>query len=142
MNRQTVSFDFGKIETAFEYANFGGGVNEAFLDRQSSQLLYFSSLGDSDPEPEDFDDESRYIQLPDKRDLGLGAELVQQFVSTTAPELSDAVRDAFRRRGAFRRFKALLESNGMLEAWYQFEADAEKAALVNWCHENDIQLST
>jgi len=141
MDKQNALFDFATVSNAFDYANFDHGDNQAFLDRKSGKSLYFSAFGDSDPEPEDFADESRYIALPDKRDLGLGTELVYRFINATGPDLIDATRDAFRQRGAYRRFKALLESNGLLDAWHEFEANAEKTALLNWCEENGIQLS-
>ena len=42
---------------------------------------------------------------------------------------------------AYSRFKQLLESGGVLEAWYLFEANAVEAALRQWCEDNSIQLS-
>jgi hypothetical protein len=46
----------------------------------------------------------------------------------------------FRSRGAYARFKRLLESEGVLEKWYKFEAESVEKALRGWCAENDIQL--
>jgi len=57
-------------------------------------------------------------------------------------ELSDeynTVAGFFERRGAYGRFKALLQARGMLEQWYEFENHATEEALLAWCEENGIQ---
>ena len=46
--------------------------------------------------------------------------------------------DIFYRRGAFRRFKDLLDERDKLEEWYAFEEISELAALKEWLTENDI----
>jgi hypothetical protein len=61
--------------------------------------------------------------------LDLGRELVSSFVRQELPEKWDAVRDMFRKRGAYGRFKDLLHSHGALEKWYEFEASATEQAL-------------
>jgi len=141
MNRTDVIFNFNTIEMAFEYANFGDGSNDAYLDRHTGEALYFSMLGDSDEEPDDFDDASRYVALPDSRDLGLGSRVAVDFASDVAPHLIDDVRDVFTRRGAFRRFKDMLDKHGLLESWYTYEAERERAALLLWCDENGIRYT-
>jgi hypothetical protein len=56
------------------------------------------------------------------------------------PLKSDEVRDFFRKRGAYSRFKDLLDRCGMLERWYQYEAEAVEEALREWAEDNDIQV--
>ncbi len=46
----------------------------------------------------------------------------------------------FRRKGAYGRFKPLLQDRGPLERWYAFEAAATERALKDWCELNDIPL--
>ena len=43
-------------------------------------------------------------------------------------------------KGPTRGFKDLLDSEGVLERWYKYEAEASERALRDWCAENDIQL--
>jgi hypothetical protein len=47
----------------------------------------------------------------------------------------------FRKRGAYGRFKDLLERKGLLEAWYEYEAQAVEQALRTWSAENGLQLT-
>ena len=56
------------------------------------------------------------------------------------PHCHDRIVGFFRRKGAYARFKDLLDSEGALELWYKYEAEATEKALRDWCAENDIQL--
>lgn len=131
MKKPNVVFAFDTIVMAFEYANCDDRSNEAYLDRHSGKSLYFSTLGDSDDEPDHFDDDSHYVAIPDTRDFGLGTQLAVQFASEVAPSLLENVREAFSGRGGFRRFKELLDRNNLLEPWYEFETEHERAAICN-----------
>ncbi len=139
MNRTDTVFSFGTIEMAFDYANLDDGSNDAFLDCRTGEALYFSTFGDSDEVPDDFDDTARYVALPDSRELCLGAELAVEFASEVAPHLLDDVRDTFSRRGAYRRFKKILDQHGLLDSWHTYEATREREALLRWCDENGIR---
>jgi hypothetical protein len=83
----------------------------------------------------------KYVQLPDKRELDLGKPLVLDFVREVLPEDFDDVRDMFRRRGAYARFKDLLDRRRALEQWYDFERKATERALREWCEMNSIEVS-
>ena len=141
MTRSNVVFAFDTIEMAFDYANFDDHSNEAYLDRHTGNVLYFSTFGDSDDEPEDFDDESRYVVVPDTRDFGLGSKLAFDFIAEVSPALLDDVHNAFDGRGGFRRFKDLLDRHDLLEAWYSYEAQCERSAILKWCDDNDIRYT-
>ena len=56
------------------------------------------------------------------------------------PDDYDTVTGFFRRRGAYGRFKNLMDTRGKLERWYDFEARATDAALRAWCAEHGIEL--
>ena len=84
---------------------------------------------------------SRYVAVPSKHDLDLGRRLVQRFCDRMLPaELADRVDGLFRRRGAYGRFKDLLESHGRLDDWFAFEADETEAALRGWCETEGLRL--
>ncbi len=141
MTKPNVVFEFHIIEAAFDWANLDDHSNEAYLDRQTGNSIFISSYGDSDEVPEDLDDTTRYVSIPDTRDFGLGSQLTIEFTSQVAPSLVDEVRDAFRRKGGFRRFKELLDRNGLLERWYEYEAAALQECIEEWCVENDIRYT-
>jgi hypothetical protein len=71
--------------------------------------------------PEDIEDGTLYLVVPHKNDLDLGRELVYQFLETEASEIEGQVVAAFRQRGAYAKFKSILERHGLLQNWYDFE---------------------
>lgn len=81
------------------------------------------------------------IHIPHRNDLGLGQGLVFEFVIDHLPDEYDGVREIFHKRGAYGRFKDLLQSKGLLQAWFDFEHQREEQELRKWCKESEIQLS-
>ena len=134
---------FFDIEQAFDYVSSQSyGMNAAFLSLDTGQIFYISSLGDSDELPDDFEESDRYIEIPHKNDLDLGRRLVDEFINTAAPQLAGDVSDIFRQRGAYGRFKSLLERHGLIENWFKFENDRELNAIKDWCRENNVEIAT
>ena len=132
---------FDEIENAFLYTNMGSDYeNSATLNKETGEIYYQSDLGDSDELPEDIDDD-KYIELPDKNDLNLGKRLVFQFVMEFMPEKLNKVEEIFSRKGAYARYKDLLEYEEKLNEWYAYENEAQAKALKEWCEDNDIAIN-
>ena len=133
--------EFSDIEDAFDYVGSQSyGMNEAYLSLDTGKIYYISNLGDSDDLPDDFEESDRYIEIPHKNDLRLGRRLVDEFIGTAAPQLATNVSGIFRARGAYGRFKSLLERHGLIDKWFKFENERELNAIRAWCRENKIQL--
>jgi hypothetical protein len=135
-----------EIIDALEIASLSNvGECEAFVCRQSGKIFTRMDpldVGEVDEElPDDIDDEKKYVQVPDKRAFDLGKPLVLDFAREFLPQDFDDVRDMFRRRGAYARFKGLLNQRRTLEQWYDFERQATERALREWCKLNSIELS-
>src|SRR5215218_1952837 len=91
--------------------------------------------------PDDVEDEEKYLAVPGKHDLDLGTPLVMEFVRQVLPHDVDDVRNMFRRKGAYARFKALLAQRRALDQWYVFESAATERALREWCELNEVELT-
>lgn len=128
---------------AFEFASIGEVFgNRAFLSVKTGKTFVVSEdLGPIEELPEDLETSEEFICLPNKRELGLGRDLVFSFVEEKLPDEWDVVRDFFRRRGAYARFKDLLAARGMLEAWYIYEETSTEQALRACCEAHGLQLS-
>jgi hypothetical protein len=72
--------------------------------------------------------------------LSLGTNLVFDYVSVHLPDEFERVRGFFNNRGAYARYKDLLQEKGQLEDWYEFENKTIEVALREWCRENGIEL--
>ncbi|HTV32956.1 MAG TPA: hypothetical protein VME69_07620 [Methylocella sp.] len=75
------------------------------------------------------------------RELDLGKSLAFDYSRQFLPPDFAEVQQCFSRRGAYARFKGLLELRGALDQWYDFEAKAVESALRMWCDLNSIEVS-
>ena len=134
---------FKDILEGFEFVTSASmGEHEAFLCKQSGTVYWRSEfLDDVEELPDDIDDSDKYIQIPDRRELDLGNRLVFAFTRQFLPGEFDEVRRIFDRKGAYRRFKALLQRNRALDRWDEFSSQAEQSALREWCEINGIEVS-
>jgi len=131
-----------EIEDAFLYVSSAPQfTNSALLSQKTGEIFYISGMGDSDDLPEDIEDSDEYIEIPHKNDLDLGNRLVMDFVAEQCPELLGKVHAIFKRKGAYSRYKELLDSKGLLEKWYDYENQHTKEALRQWCADNGIELT-
>lgn len=62
------------------------------------------------------------------------------FVREFLPDDYDDVRDFLRKKGGYRKFRALIERRRVLDRWYAFEKDATRKALRDGCEVNEIEL--
>lgn len=131
-----------ELELAFEFVSFGRPMeHEAYLCLDTGELHWHSEIGDNEEElPEDVDDPEKYLAIPHKNDLDLGTRLVLRFAAEQLPDAYDKVEAIFSRPGAYGRLKELLDQRGMLEQWYQYEEQAQQAALRDWCEANGIEV--
>jgi hypothetical protein len=130
------------LEEALLWTEAGsGGETRAWFCRTSG-CLYTGGHDDPDIDelPSDIEDADRYAEVPDKRDLDLGQSLVFRFVLAHAPQLESDVEAIFSRRGAYRRFKDLLERHDLLQRWYDFENRATCVALLEWAESEGFEV--
>ena len=132
---------FSDLEDAFLFVSSEAPfTHSAVINKNTGTTYYQSDLSDFNDFPEDVESEE-YLDIPHKQDLDLGTNLVFDFVSKFIPDKYDDVNRIFNNKGAYRRFKALLESLGKLEKWYDFENERTKLALLEWCKENNLIIS-
>ncbi len=136
---------FIEISSAFDFVSGAGyGENEAILNKKTGQTYLRADYCDMDEieqlADEDFDS-AIHIHIPHKNDLDLGSAQVFEFVDQFMPNDYDKVSQIFRKKGAYSRYKAFLDSKGKLDNWYDYENHSEQLALLKWCKENEIDLN-
>lgn len=97
-------------------------------------------LDDQEEVPEDVGDPTQYIAIPHKNELDLGKRLVLRFVASNLPHEYEDVEDMFRHKGAYSRFKSLLDQKGQLEDWHSYEQVETKVALREWSAAEGIDV--
>ena len=139
------TFKFGDIEDAFDYVSFGEeGSNSAVICLDTGEIYTASEMADED-EIEQADeaeliDWDKSVAVPHKNDLDLGRDLVFQFAEKFMDNNYDKVRDMFRGRGAYRRFREFLARKGKSQLWYDYENARQQQELVEWCTLKGIEL--
>ena len=137
-----VAVAYDDLLLAFEFVSSAPPMeSSAYVSRDTGDIYWKSEFEAIDNEvPDDLESSDRYIAVPHKNDLDLGRSLALRFAAQVLPEHRERVRGFFERKGAYSRFKQLLEATEALEKWYTFEEAAVNAALREWCSENGIEL--
>jgi len=134
------SINFNELRNAFEFVSSGpSSQHSAYICMNTGTIYWKSTVIDLEEKvPDDLETSDRYIPVPHKNNLKLGQNLALSFVSEEIPHDYNFAASLFRKRGAYRRFKELLRSEGKLEKWHVFEANASGIALLDWCKDNNI----
>ncbi len=139
-----VLITLGTLESALLWSSAGAPhEHEALLSRVTGELFFKSMYGDFGQElPGDIEDGTAYIAVPHKNHLDLGRALMIAFAEELAPTHLNEIEAFFRHKGAYARFKALLERTQLLQRWYDYEAAATKRTLEAWASDNGFTVVT
>jgi hypothetical protein len=110
--------DLIDIELAIEFVSHHSGVisdSYAMICKRTGQIHLSTDDGEFDEIPEKAYESDDWIEIPDRNQLDLGRELVFEFVARELPSEFDRVKQIFTRRGAYARYKDLLDERGMLQ---------------------------
>lgn len=139
----SASVKFDDLLAAYEWVSSSSPAeNEAFVSRITGNVHWSSSMIDLDEKlPEDIEDGSIYVAVPHKYDLNLGKNLALTFAEEQLADSYETVSNIFRQRGAYGKFKDLLERTGHLDAWYKYETNAIELALRKWAAEQRLLIT-
>jgi hypothetical protein len=76
--------------------------------------------------------------LPDRFEINEYRIMERFCLSIDDEDMRDALCDAIRGRGAFRRFKDRMQVYGMAEEWYRYRDEALREIARAWCEAHDI----
>ena len=135
-----------QLELAYDYVSSNGGLGEAYayVSKKDGSIVYddYEVSGEPSCPVEDIQEDDDWVQVPDKIDLDLGNRLVFRFVASVMPDDYENIRDIFRAKGAYSRYKDYLENRGKLEEWYKFEESETREALFDWCAANSVPIKS
>lgn len=138
-----MKISIGDLEDAFLFASAGGELGAAaYLDRETGEFRYVGmDIDETEGALVGPPESDRLLRVPNKYDLDLGKALVFAFVAEQLPEAEAEVGDIFRHRGAYARFKGLLDDRDQLDAWYEYEHSKTLEALRDWAEAAGIELT-
>jgi len=87
-----------------------------------------------------WDVETRYIAVP-RTETKEAYQDMEDFIETVDdPRLQQRLDDAIQGRGAFRRFRGVLEEEPRyLQRWYAFRDAAQRRRALEWLHSLDVE---
>ncbi|QOL27318.1 hypothetical protein LP316_11770 [Thalassotalea sp. LPB0316] len=137
-----MTIKFSDVLDLFELVNFGSPYDhEGYICKSSGKTYFYSAFGDNEEELPDDINEEKYLMIPHKSELNLGRDLVFDFALEYLPSEYENIRSIFRSKGAYARFKSLLEASGKVEQWYKYETERTEKALRDWCSIQDVEIS-
>jgi hypothetical protein len=118
----------------------------AYVDKETGSILLDDPNAGIDEDekdeiPTDVLSNDRYIEVPHKREFDLGTSLVFDFAADKLPDHYDDIRNIFRKKGAYSRFKELLISLNRIDQWHEYENNTMQAALVEWCEDEGLSVN-
>jgi hypothetical protein len=134
---------FDDLRSALEWVSASPDEeNQAYVSRVTGVVHWSSTFTDLEEElPEDIEDGSLYVSVPHKNALGLGRDLAIAFTEEHLKGSVHVVEDFFHKRGAYAKFKDLLERESLLQAWYDHEAGKTESALRAWAAGQDLSIA-
>jgi len=135
-----VKIDWDDLEGAFEFSSYEA---RHYLDTDTGEIILLSDAVDDLERLEEEiegDTAGRYVDIP-LQDSHEGYRDMEDFIETVADshqrELLEVAIDG---RGAFRRFKDVLERfPADRERWFAFERERLRERIREWLEENEIQ---
>jgi len=139
---ESAAIKLSELVEAFEFVSVSElGEHQAYICRKTGRIYFVSENINIEEElPEDLTESEQYESVPHRRDLALGKRVALSFVEEELPALLPEAREIFGHKGAYGKFKRLLDVNGILDRWYVFEERAAEAALREWSDEVGLIL--
>ena len=136
-----MAFAHRDIEEAYFFVNAASmSEHQAVLCKDTGEIHYASEEGDEMALPDSVEGNEACVAIPHRNELNLGTRLVHEFVAEHSPDLADQVRRIFSRKGAYRRFKDLLDRKRLLDTWHALAGERQAQALRQWCAANGIEV--
>jgi hypothetical protein len=136
--------DLDELQGSVDWVSVTFVENEAFICRKTGIIYWFSGDGGLEDEevelPPDIEDLKKYVPVPTKYDLNIGNRLAYDFAAKFLVDQYDDVRDMFRRKGAYGRFKEMLAERDLLESWYAYSGEQTLQALREWCESEGLAI--
>lgn len=137
-------FAYSELSSAYDYANFYNDPEAAaYVNVKEGKIVVL--VPEERSESGEYEEarkalqKGEWIALPEKRELGLGKDLVFRFAEDHF-SLNEQrfIAGMFSRSGAYGNWRDFLECKGLLNEWHQFENEEEDKALKEWLTDMEI----
>ena len=123
-----------KIVEGLEMQN---SESHVFFNTRTGDLVYLDECFATQEELESYQYDETHISLPSHYDIH-EYDIMRRFILTIDDETYSHIADLIRGKGAFRRFKSVINRLGIAENWYAYKMDVLHKIAIEWCHTNSI----
>ncbi|MFD2115148.1 UPF0158 family protein [Paenibacillus yanchengensis] len=135
-----------KLEDVIDAIEMASDGVEYYFSKEKGEIVVYTDplitgIEDDELAEELEENVDEYIRLPTKFDVN-EYSIMEQFIwSLPEGKMQDSLERAIRGRGAFRNFKDKLESFGIVDEWYVYEANTFKRIAIAWCENKNIEYT-
>ena len=131
------------ISTIIEAIEMADDNFTFFLDLETGKSVLLADelstgMDNEGLENEIEDNPERFLRLPTKFEIH-EYNIMEEFIQTLKGEDADKLEQVIQGRGAFRRFKDMVNRRGITKQWYDFQADYYRNLAIAWCQEHGIE---
>lgn len=136
-----------KLALVIEAIEMADDNSTAYYDLEKQELIWHMEDFGYDQEEEDEVIENmieegwntRFFRLPEKFDINEYG-IMEEFIYDELPDgaIQKQFESAIRGKGAFRRFRDLLDCLGITQEWYDYLEKAHKKLAIKWCEVNEL----
>lgn len=84
-----------------------------------------------------YENPERFLRLPTKFEIH-EYHIMEEFIWTLNAERADKLNCVIQGRGAFRRFKDMVDRMGISQQWYDFQAQYYRKLAIEWCQDHSL----
>jgi len=148
-----------KIDDIIDAVDFDNDMSGSFLNTKTDQVFMFTDEElHAAQRDEDLSDSAEwyceavvrakhylenpddYLSLPEKYDFN-EYRIIEKFIARViVAKQSEMLFQSIHGKGAFRRFKAVLEKLGLTDEWYKYRGQKLREFVEFWCRENKIDF--
>jgi hypothetical protein len=148
-----------KIDDIINAVDFDNDISESFLNTKTEEVCMFTDeelrAAEKDVDLSDYaewyceavasaqhylENQDDYLSLPEKYDFN-EYRIIEKFIARVIiPKQSEMLSQSIHGKGAFRRFKAMLENLGLVDEWYKYRGQKLRDFVEFWCRENKIDF--
>ena len=133
-----------KLEVVIDAIEMADDNYTYFLDLETGESVFLVDELLTGLDNEGLDEEieenyeTRYLRLPTKYEIN-EYHIMEEFIWTLEDEKVNKLEGAIQGRGAFRRFKDMVNRMGISQQWYNFQAEYYRKLAIEWCKENSLE---
>ena len=130
-----------KLSEIIDAIDFTDDSTSYYLDMKTGEIVMINDMIMDRSECEalsDQLDEHGCYELPDQHEID-DYGTMERFIATLTSQAAGRLSRAISGRGAFRRFKDMVQEMGIEDQWYAFEEDAHRKLAIRWCEEYGLE---